>query len=127
LVQALEEELKREDLIFIQGGMHPEAWAERIVQFKPSKLVVVEAMDMGAEVGEVRLLNPSQLKGFFSTTHRPSLALLLSYIGSRCEVKLLGVQVASLEFGEGMSKPIRSKLEELRERVRELILDLLGE
>lgn len=92
LAYKLAKRWKGAKLIF--AGSCPELWLQELVKLKPKKLVVLDAIHMGARVGEVRKLKLEQLQRNFVFTHRIPLRQLLEHVRSRtgCEIEVIGIQ-----------------------------------
>lgn len=91
----------------IQGGPAPENSTGEIRALAPSHLIIVDAADMRAEPGSVRVLDPDDLTGSSFATHGLPLSVLSRYLRDEigCRITFIGVQPASVAFGEILSPP----------------------
>jgi hydrogenase 3 maturation protease len=91
------------------GEISPENLTGQIKEFKPTCLVILDALDMGAKPGHTRMVRPDQLSaGATASTHNVSLTVLLDYLGNflDCEILIIGIQPQTLEFGRPLSEPV---------------------
>ena len=97
------------------GGIAPENFVSVIRRAGVSRLVLLDAAEMGQEPGAVRLLEPGRLvsAGGFGT-HAPSLEGLAGYLATFVpEVCMVGVQPLSCREGVRLSPPVREALRRL--------------
>jgi hydrogenase maturation protease len=90
------------------------------------KVLVVDAVDMGATPGEVRMFSPEEaklaVKADALSTHGFGLAeviALMEKLEMKTDMRIIGIQVKDVTFGEGMSPEVSSKLEEILKLVKE--------
>lgn len=97
------------------GTIAPENYVSPIRRAAPSRLILLDAADMGLPPGTIHLLDPATLSstGGFGT-HAPSLAGLASYLSLFVpEVRLVGIQPLSCIPGTRLSSPVRTALRTL--------------
>ncbi len=90
----------------------PENFLGTIKKLNPEKVIMVDACDFGAEPGAFRLFSLAELEKMpwaTISTHTLPLSLVGNLIRQEagCGVELLGVQPATVEFGEGLSESLR--------------------
>ncbi|MCX5686329.1 MAG: hydrogenase maturation protease, partial [Candidatus Omnitrophica bacterium] len=87
--------------IFI-GGTAPENLTGVIKKFKPSDILIVDALEMNRKPGEAILIDPAG-QGFgvtFSTHTMPAKILADYFLKSfKCRITMIGIQPKSIEFG----------------------------
>jgi hydrogenase 3 maturation protease len=107
----------------IDAGDVPENYLGPIEESGAELVLVVDAADIGAHAGDVALFDIEQVQGMSVSTHTANLGLLFQVIPpeTRPKVIVLGIQPGNLEFGEGLSEPVRATLESL---VEMLVLSL---
>lgn len=101
------------DWTVVQGGQAPENVIGHIRGLSPDLLVVVDAADMGLPPGSFCRLTQAGADRMFGSTHGLPLPFLLSLLGGREKVVLIGVQPADLSFGEGLSPRVKASAEAL--------------
>ena len=84
------------------------------------KIIVVDAVDFGGKVGEVKVFRPGELCDDAGLTHRFEPSLLVKAL-QEADVVVVGIQPKNLEVGESCSE----KCLNAYEKVREVILKLL--
>ena len=109
----------------IVGGTAPENSTGEIRSLHPSHVIIVDAADLSASPGTIRVLDPREVSGASFATHGLPLSVLAGYLSTEigCRVTLIGIQPSSVSFGESLSP-------EAREATRSLVaalVDLLGE
>jgi hydrogenase maturation protease len=101
----------------LDGGETPEDLLDQIVQLAPSRLVIADAVALGGMPGDAALLESDQLgKRIAVSTHNLSLLMFIKYLKERLpgmDVKILGVQPKSIDFGRGLCPEVRAAVENL--------------
>lgn len=126
LVVGIGNELRRDDAIgpaiaralmqtkrlpAIDCATAPENFLGTIKKIDPERVVMVDACDFGAQPGEWRLFGLVDIERMpiaTVSTHNLPLSLIGRLIRNEvgCEVELLGIQPATVGFGEGLSAPV---------------------
>ena len=91
------------------GETAPENLTGPIKAFRPTHLIILDALDTGREPGHVCLLHPDEIAaGGTASTHNASLRLLMDYLGQdlSCQILVIGIQPQTLEFGKPPSEPV---------------------
>ena len=105
----------------IDAGMAPENVTGPILRAAPEVLILADATDLGAAVGTVRLLAATDLAEGGTSTHDPSLTMLLAYLEAQREtrgeapldVRLLAAQVGTRALGAEPSPALVEALDTL--------------
>lgn len=98
----------------IDAGEIPESYLDKIRSYQPDCVLLIDAVDMGAEAGSIAVLDSSKLPEVLPiSTHRLSVKLLADYIAHEvgAQVLLLGIQPKTIEFGAPMSEEVREAAE----------------
>jgi len=108
----------------IDAATVPENYIQQIVRQAPEALLVVDAVDFGGEVGEVRVFETEQLASVAWSTHTLSPRLFVEMVQGEIEVEVLfmGFQPGRCGFGEGLS----IEVEKAFQSVIETLLDVFG-
>lgn len=105
-----------------EAGSSPENFLGKVINEKPDTLLIVDAVDFGGEIADIKILGLKYIKtkNFF-LTHNPSLSLLYDFFKRSISAKfyLLAIQPKSIALGGEMCPQIESKLEELTEWFKE--------
>jgi len=87
----------------IDAGQAPENVTGPIRRAAPEVLILADATDLGEPIGTVRLLAASDLAEGGTSTHDPSLTMLLAYLEAESEhppeVRFLAAQAGSRDLG----------------------------
>ena len=93
----------------------PENHLGRVVQARPDRVLMVDAVDLGATPGAVALLSATELRDYAPSTHRVPLAVLADFLGQAtgAEVLLLAVQPGRCGFGVGLTAEVEGSVASL--------------
>ena len=116
-------ELRSKNIQFIIGGVSPEAWAEKIARAKPTKVVILDAVDMNLKPGQTRVIDLTEIRQTLPNTHRPSLRILIDYLRKNTDavIKFIGIQPKNVNFGERMSKEVKNAIPTIKNEVLRII------
>jgi len=106
---------KRIRIPVIDAGDVPENYIGPIESSGANLVVIVDAADLGAQPGEIALVELGQLKDFGVSTHSANLSLLFKVIPKekRPDALLVAIQPGSTEAGRGLSDAVRESLDGL--------------
>ncbi len=109
--------------VWLDAGIVPENFLEPIARTNPQVVLIVDAVAHGAVPGSMCLLDPSAVDTAAVSTHAGSLHLLSEYLTARtaARVKLLAIQPARLDDGEGLSRPVQESVHQLAALLSELL------
>jgi hydrogenase maturation protease len=95
----------------------PESFLMKIVEPKPTTVIVIDALHFGAEVGAVELIEPEQVTGQGPSTHGPAPLAFLDVLNMfhPCRRVVLGIQPKQIEFGTEMCEEVRQAVERIAE------------
>jgi hydrogenase 3 maturation protease len=104
----------------LEAGPAPENLTGPIRRAAPEVLLLADAAELGAEPGTVRLLEPGALARGGTSTHDPSLRMLLEFLQAdlHFEVRVLAVQPGTRAFGEPSTEAVLLAEERLAELLR---------
>ena len=99
----------------IDAGDAPERHLGEVIGSEVEVVLLLDAVDFGGMPGEIALFAAGELCGRLSTTHTSSLQLLMRYLEteSGADVLLVGIQPASVAFGEPMSAAVTASVDAL--------------
>ena len=101
----------------MDGGETPEDLLDQIVHLAPTRLVIADAVALGGMPGDAALLESDQLgKRIAVSTHNLSLLMFIKYLKEKLpemDIKILGVQPKSIDFGKGLSAEVRKTIDNL--------------
>ena len=103
----------------IDGGSAPEIDVVSIRELKPSRLLIVDATDMGLNPGDIRVVDPDDIaEMFLMTTHNMPLNYLIDQLKEDTgEVIFLGIQPDIVGFYYPMTPPVKAAVECIYQRL----------
>ncbi|AIR00158.1 hydrogenase 3 maturation endopeptidase HyCI [Pluralibacter gergoviae] len=103
----------------LDGGSAPENEVVAIRAMKPSRLLIVDATDMGLDPGEIRIVDPDDIaEKFMMTTHNMPLNYLVDQLREDVgEVIFLGIQPDIVGFYFPMTEKIKAAVEVVYQRL----------
>ncbi|KXB01034.1 hypothetical protein AKJ44_03010 [candidate division MSBL1 archaeon SCGC-AAA261F17] len=115
VVRNLKEELNSHKLLIIDAGPAPENFISKIRDFNPTHVILIDAVDFGEEPGKIAHVNPEDIVGQATSTHRLPLSILMNYLRERtgAEVILIGIQSAQVKMGSEMTAQVEEGVREL--------------
>ena len=105
--------------VVIDGGSAPENDIVAIRELRPTRLLIVDATDMGLNPGEIRIIDPADIaEMFMMTTHNMPLNYLIDQLKEDIgEVIFLGIQPDIVGFYYPMTQPIKDAVETVYQRL----------
>jgi hydrogenase 3 maturation protease len=94
------------NVYLLDVGTTPENYSSKMKQLAPSLIIFFDAVDMGEDPGAYCFIDEETLVTQSMSTHKQPLSMLMSVLREglpETEVKLVGIQPKSTEFGFGMS------------------------
>ncbi|OHD70858.1 MAG: hypothetical protein A2177_01615 [Spirochaetes bacterium RBG_13_68_11] len=107
----------------LEAGPSLENHVGTIARRRPERVLLVDAVHLGCEPGAWEVLGSGELERLGTSTHDLPLAMLCELIteSSGAEVRVLGVQPASLRLGEPLSPGVERALGRLEELIGEAL------
>lgn len=135
LVKHLEEKLNKykftkeqlSRLMLLDGSTAPENFTGNIKSFQPSHLVIVDAAEMGLKPGEIKLIDEKDIAGVSFSTHVLPIAVMINYLKQSIDFKtvVIGIEPKDLEFGQSISKEVKTAVKKLTGELLESIKETL--
>jgi hydrogenase 3 maturation protease len=111
-------------VFLIEAETIPESYMQKIVDFKPTHVLLVDAGIINKPAGTAMLAHPEQLIRKTSiSTHTLPLRIFCDYITQTAHAKLalLIIQPANVDFGEGITPILKETAEKLTELLETLL------
>jgi len=101
----------------IEAATAPESFLGKIAPAAPRALILVDAIDFGAQPGEIGVFAADRLSGGGPSTHAPDPAAFLAALQMTCPcpVAVVGIQPAGATLGADLTPPVRRAVESLAE------------
>lgn len=111
-----------------EGANAPENLTGFISSFKPTHIVVVDAAEIGASAGEYREIAAGEIAETDFSTHTLPLQVIMDYLqqATGAVITLLGIQPASLRFGERPTPRMESGVRRLSRHLYEVMTECDG-
>jgi len=99
----------------IDAATVPENYLQRIRKLAPQHLLIVDATELGAPAGTIRLLSPDQLAAAVISTHylSPHLFIELLCKDSGTQAHFIAIQPAQTALCAGLSPPVADAVHRL--------------
>ncbi|MGD9641696.1 MAG: hydrogenase 3 maturation endopeptidase HyCI [Elusimicrobiales bacterium] len=108
----------RPDMLLLDAGTTPESIAQTAINWKPDKVILVDAAHFKGRAGEVRVIPLEAINQAMPiSTHSFPLSVTFSIVkeDTGCELAVIGVQAKSLDYREGLSPEVEKTAIELAE------------
>jgi hydrogenase maturation protease HycI len=107
----------RVEATLINAGEVPENYLNSLRAARPEVVLIIVAIELGAEPGCIAVLDADRLRAIGNFTRNPGLAFLAVMIqdSTGAEVILIGIQPLTTQFTSGLSNPVRNTLNTLEE------------
>lgn len=98
------------DTLIVNAAYNPENCIDEVVQFKPKRVLVIDAADFRGAPGEARLIDRDHIPETTVSTHAIPLPVVTALIASdaNTEVLFLGIQPENVSMGEGLSQGVKA-------------------
>jgi hydrogenase 3 maturation protease len=106
----------------IDTGTVPENYIQPIIKKAPRNLLIVDAIDFGAEPGTIQVFESEQLNSLVISTHALSPRLFIDVIRKSIEldVYVVGIQPAQIQLGEPVSEQVGRAIRRLCDILTEI-------
>lgn len=101
----------RPELRLLDAGTTPENIAQTAIDWKPDKIILVDAAHFQGEAGEVRVIPLEAInQSTIMSTHSFPLSVTFSIVkqDTGAELAVIGVQAKSLDYREGLSPEVEA-------------------
>ena len=109
--------VERPEILSLTVEVSIENYIGKINSLEPHELVLIDCMDLGRPPGSYRLLALEDLEDITFNTHNISLGKLADFFQYPSYV--LGIQPASLEFGESLSPSVEDAVKMIVEQINQ--------
>ncbi|MDH5376044.1 MAG: hydrogenase 3 maturation endopeptidase HyCI [Candidatus Bathyarchaeota archaeon] len=113
-----------EKVYLIECETVPENFIQKIIDFNPTHILLIDAAVLGLKPGDSRLIKPELLAAFPAySTHALPLRIFCEYLAktTRAKIALLLIEPEKADFGEGLT----SKVEASAQKIVEILLRVL--
>ena len=113
----------RPELRLLDAGTTPENIAQTAIDWKPDKIILVDAAHFGGAAGEVRVIPLDAInRQTVLSTHSFPLSVTFSIVkeDTGAELVVVGVQAKSLDHREGLSPEVQETASKLAEHFNKI-------
>ena len=103
--------LENQKIRVIHAEVSIENYIGKINAIHPEMIILIDSMYLGQKPGYCRLLTLEKLGDFSTHTHNISIRTISDLF--KAEILILGIQPASVSFGEGLSIPVQNKADRI--------------
>lgn len=124
IIQSLRKKTPSEDVMLIECETVPEAFAQQIIDFKPTHVLLIDAAALDLQPGQSRLILPQELASPPAySSHMLPLRLFCEYVSrmTNARIGLLLIQPKETDFGEALSPELKVSVK----RISELLCSIL--
>lgn len=118
VLDKLKQQVGNADYTFIKAGNSPENFLLKIKKQNPDFVFFIDAAHFDGRVGEVSLFELSDIAEHQFSTHNIPISF---FDGHFKNIKLIGIKVENTDFGEGLSREMGEKVEDILVKVRSII------
>lgn len=123
VIACLQSDERLKDVDVLDGGIDGFALMDYMQGYQ--KVLIVDAVNMGAHPGEFRLFSPQEavlsITADALSTHGFGVAeviALMDKLDMQVDMRILGIQAKDVTFGEGFSPEISARLDDILELVK---------
>jgi len=105
-----------ENVYLIECETVPENFIQKIIDFDPTHILLIDAAILGLKPGDSRLIKPEQLATFPAfSTHALPLRIFCEYLSktTKAEIALLLVEPKKADFGEGLTPEVEASARDI--------------
>lgn len=115
------------DILIENVGSVPEGFAHPLAEFGAERIIMIDAADMRKPPGHAELVTKDRIGGIALSTHSMPLSMLMQYLEQQTGgvTILLGIQPASILFGEGLTPRIQDAAEKIISTIDSLLTEYL--
>jgi hydrogenase 3 maturation protease len=108
IIMELKKLIFQKKVITIGCETVPENYLQTVEEEDPSHLLLIDAVDAGIQPGSIIFKEVREKEEITVSTHTIPLGIIANFIKNTFNVKimLLGIQIADLNFREGLSNPL---------------------
>lgn len=118
------EKLKAEGISaeVINAATVPENYIQTLIKKSPQNLLIVDAIDFGAEPGSIKVFKTEQLNSLVISTHTLSPRLFIDMIRQciKLDVYIIGVQPKQTQLGLTLSPEVKQAIIDLTAIIKEI-------
>lgn len=114
-------------VMVIDAGTQPENHLDKIREFSPDFILMVDAADFHADPGVVSWVSWETGRGFDATLHTPHTVTFARYLHEEvdCRVALIAIQPDDINRGRPLSKPVWLAVDQVVHGIEQAVRPIL--
>jgi hydrogenase 3 maturation protease len=114
---------QRNSLKVFLGHTAPENLTGEVNKFKPTHLIIIDAVDFHQQAGATGVIDTRAEAGISFSTHRIPLKIIKDYFykSVACDTIIIGIQPESVEFCGALSPKIQESVRMVSKELREVL------
>lgn len=123
VIDELKKTLEDNNILLLDCEHFPESFIKRILDFVPERIILVDTADFGEKPGVFRKIDTHSIKKQPLSTHRLPLTLLVNYLRSKINFKLvfLGIQPKQTGFDKPVSGECKRAVKRISKEITEMV------
>lgn len=125
LKKFLRKQKKHLPLKLLDCGVTPENYTGEIKRFKPSHILIVDALDTGKVAGKISIIAAQKKSAntSFSTHHLP-LGIFTDYLSHYldCRIIFIGIQAKTIELGADLSSEANKSVKQVTRLIEKILV-----
>lgn len=113
----------KQDILVLDAGHMPENATSTLRRFAPDLVLMVDAAQLGEQPGAVHWLPWRQTSGLSASTHTVPIHLIAQYLNAElgCDVALLGIQPARVDFDTELTPEVRNTIASIVQTLADML------
>lgn len=98
----IEENFEKDNVLLINSKTVPENYTGKIRKEQPSHVIIVDACLMGAQPGDIKIVDEKDFVNIGISTHSMSLSYFVKYLQKSMDFKIIfvGIEPETMDWGE---------------------------
>lgn len=110
-----------ENTELIKAEITPENFLEKLKKINPDIIFFLDAVIFDGEVGNVKTFTIDKISEVIPSTHNLPVSLFRKFL-PKTNIILIGIKPKKIDYGEKLSPELENKIDEIVEKVKEIIL-----
>lgn len=113
-------------VVVIDGGTVPENFTGSLRKEKPSHVILIDAVEMNGNPGDMKLIEKERISQFNVSTHAMPISFLIKYLETTSSFKiiLIGIQPKKMVLGEEITIEVENSLNDLVKIFKKVLKEL---
>lgn len=91
---------EHDDFVVLDCGIAPENYTSVVKRYHPRNLIIIDAVEMGLNTGEIRIIPEEKIGTMHVSTHGIPISVLIKYLKEYIDnIVFIGVQVETMSGG----------------------------